>query len=115
MDFSTSLWMSVGISQAICLLNVLAGLSIARKTFHKRFERFIGIVIGSMIVRIVISAILVWLCISILHVHVLSFAISFCIGTFIFLFVEIFYFHKLADSPAVASKKDSLSSESSDN
>lgn len=110
MDFSHSLWISVGISQAICLLNVLAGLSIARKTFHKRFEKFIGIVIGSMIVRIVITAILVWACISILHVHILSFAISFCIGTFIFLFVEIFYFHKLADSPAIVQKKNALSS-----
>lgn len=102
--------MSVGISQAICLLNVLAGLSIARKTFHKRFEKFIGIVIGSMIVRIVISAILVWACISVLHVHILSFAISFCIGTFIYLFVEIFYFHTLADSPEMAQKKRSLTS-----
>jgi preprotein translocase subunit SecD len=98
-DFSNSLWLSVGLAQVICIINVLLGCLIARLTFHKKFEKFVGIIIGSMAARLVASAIVVWFCISVVKVHNIGFSISFCIGTFIFLFVEIFYFHTLADSP----------------
>lgn len=99
MDFSKSLWLSVGLAQAICIVNVLLGCLIARLTFHRKFEKFVGIVIGSMAARLIMAAIIVWVCISILKVNNVGFSISFCIGTFIFLFVEILYFHSLADSP----------------
>ena len=98
MDFSTSLWLSVGLAQAICIVNVLLGCLIARLTFHRKFEKFVGIVIGSMGARLIISAIIVWFCISVVRVNNVGFSISFCIGTFVFLFVEILYFHALGDS-----------------
>lgn len=98
MDFSNSLWLSVGLAQAICLINVLLGCLIARLTFDRKFEKFIGIVIGSMAVRLILSAIVVWFCISVVKVHNVGFSISFCIGSFVFLFVEILYFHSIADS-----------------
>jgi len=58
------------LAQVVCFINALGGYLIARKAFMKPFEKFVSIVLGSL---------------------------SLAIGVFIYLFVEIMYFHVLSD------------------
>ena len=81
------------LAQVVCFINALGGYLIARKAYMKPFEKFVSIVLGSMSLRIMVVGAFSWWALLIVHMPQLSLAI----GVFIYLFMEIMYFHVLSD------------------
>lgn len=88
---------SVLLGTALCLVNIFLGWLVARYSFRKKFEKAIGLVIGSMAVRLFLSGAMVWFVLAEECVEPLGFVLSFAVGSFIFLFVEVLYFHFQSD------------------
>ncbi|MCE2756038.1 MAG: hypothetical protein LW818_08645 [Ignavibacteriae bacterium] len=85
------------LAQVVCLINALGGYLIARKAFMKSFEKFVSIVLGSMSLRIMLVGAFSWWALSMMNMPQLAYSLSLAIGVFIYLFVEIIYFHALSD------------------
>lgn len=96
MDFTTSVWLSAAIAVVLCVVNVVVGYAVARYAFSKEWEAFVGLVVGGMAGRVALVGVGVWYCVSVLGVHLLSFSMTLGIGSFIFIFAEIIYFHILS-------------------
>jgi len=71
----------------------------------KKFEKFISIVLGSMFLRIMAVGIFSWWALTQYGVSALSYSISLAFGVFIYLFIEIFYFHFLSEKIKVRDSK----------
>lgn len=93
MDLRESGIYSVLIGLLLCAINVLAGWVIAHYSFKRKFEKAIGIVMGSMVARMVIILGIAAYIIAAVPIDILAFSLAFGVGNFIFLFVEILYFH----------------------
>ncbi len=79
---------------AICLtlLNFVSSFIFIRIALKKKEnKKFMKIVFGSMVTRYFAILIIMWLMLKFLELDVLSFAITFMLSTFIFIFVEILY------------------------
>lgn len=85
------------LAQVVCFINALGGYLIARKAYMKPFEKFVSIVLGSMSLRIMVVGAFSWWALLIVHIPQLAYVLSLAIGVFIYLFVEIMYFHVLSD------------------
>lgn len=86
--------LSILVAIAICAVNTAAGYAISKWAFGKELNTFLGIVFGSFGVRAIVVIALVWLCISVLKFHQVAFSITFAMSSFIFLMLEIFFFHQ---------------------
>ncbi len=75
----------------LCLINVSAGLAVIRFAFQRKKEKFIPVVLSSMIIRYVIVTVAVWFCLKILEMHQLGFSLTFLVTTFILIILEILY------------------------
>ncbi len=53
----------------------------------------LGIVIGGMMVRLFITAIVTWIALSVWNLHLASFTLSLMISFFLLLMLEAFFFH----------------------
>lgn len=93
MDLRDSAFFSALIGIALCGANVIIGVLIARYSFKKKFRKALSIVIGSMVARMAISLGIAGTLIAVAPIDVLAFSLAFGVGNFIFLFVEIVYFH----------------------
>lgn len=98
MDFSNSIPYSSATAVGICALNTLVGYLVARTAFKKKMSTFVGIVIGSMIVRVAVLIATVFVFIAVLNFHRLAFSLAFVISSFVFLMVEIIVLHKTYES-----------------
>jgi predicted permease len=85
------------LAQVVCFINALGGYLIARKAFMKPFEKFVSIVLGSMSLRIMLVGAFSWWALSMMNMPQLAYSLSLAIGVFVYLFVEIMYFHVLSD------------------
>jgi hypothetical protein len=89
---------SILIALSLTLLNALSSLLINNIAMKKKWKTFIKLVFGSMVVRYLLTAFLVWFCLQYLNLNKLGFALTFLITTFILIFLEILYIHKKAKS-----------------
>jgi predicted permease len=96
-DTNPSVTFSAILAQIVCFLNAVGGYLIARYAFRKPFEKFVSIVLGSMFVRIMAVGLISWVALTMYNVESLSYSLSLAFGVFIYLFIEVFYFHALAD------------------
>lgn len=85
------------LAQVVCFINALGGYLIARKAYMKPFEKFVSIVLGSMSLRIMLVGAFSWWALSMMNMPQLAYSLSLAIGVFIYLFLEIMYFHVLSD------------------
>lgn len=93
MDLRESGIFSALIGLMLCAINVFAGWLIAHYSFKRKFEKAIGIVIGSMVARMAIMLAIAAYVIAAAQIDILAFSLAFGVGNFILLFVEILYFH----------------------
>ena len=93
MDLRESGIFSALIGLMLCAINVSAGWLIAHYSFKRKFEKAIGIVIGSMVARMAIMLAIAAYVIAAAQIDILAFSLAFGVGNFILLFVEILYFH----------------------
>jgi hypothetical protein len=82
---------SVVAGWSISLLNILAGSYILIKNSDKSSRQFMNVVLGSMVIRIFIIAIMVFIGIQFVGFEEFSFIISLFIFYFIFLTLELKY------------------------
>jgi len=92
-DLRDSAFFSALIGIGLCAANVIIGVLIARYSFKKKFRKALSIVIGSMVARMALSLGTAGALIALAPIDVLAFSLAFGVGNFIFLFVEIIYFH----------------------
>ncbi len=97
MDLQSSAWYSAVFAVVLCLVNVFVGYFVARFAIVKPWESFVGLVLGGMVARVAILGALVWYFVTQIGVHTLSFTMTLGVGSFLFIFVEIIYFHHVSD------------------
>ncbi len=85
----------VGVAAGISLsaLNAGAGYLLARRSSKLPLKKALGIVVGGMVVRLFIVAILTWMALSFWNLHVASFTLALMISFFLLLMIETFFFH----------------------
>ncbi len=93
------------LAQVVCFVNAFTGYVIARSAYQKSFEKFVSIVLGSMSFRIMIVGAVSWWCLSILGMPQLPYTLSLAVGVFVYLFMEIIYFHALSDKLKLREKE----------
>mgnify|MGYP003338584979 FL=1 len=93
------------LAQVVCFVNAFSGYVIARRAYQKPFEKFVSIVLGSMSLRIMIVGGISWWCLAIMGLPQLAYSLSLAIGVFVYLFVEIIYFHVLSDRIRLRAKE----------
>lgn len=85
-----------GILYAVMLavLYAAAGYWSVNFASKKEFSLFIGIIFGTMVVRLVTAITTIWFLMAILGVHQLTFSLTFLIVYFILLMIEIIHINK---------------------
>lgn len=106
MDLQSSAWLSAAVAAAFCLVNVLIGYSISRYAISKPWETFAGLIVGGMGGRVALLGAIIWYFLTKVGVHTLGFTMTLGIGSFIFIFAEIIYFHQL--SGKVSHKREKI-------
>lgn len=86
------MWLAIIASLSISTLNFLVSIIIARIAYKKKIEQFSSMILTSMVCRFMISAGLIFGGILYFKENALAFGLSFMISTFIFIFIEIFFF-----------------------
>lgn len=82
---------SVLIAFCLCLINIAAALTVIKYAYRHKKEKFLPIVLSSMIIRYVIVTVAVWFCLKIMELNQLGFSLTFFITTFILILAEILY------------------------
>lgn len=96
MDLQSSAWLSSAIALVLCVVNVVIGYVIARRAISKPWETFVGMILGGMAGRVALLGAAVWYFVTRVGVHTLGFTMTIGIGSFVFIFAEIIYFHILS-------------------
>lgn len=78
----------------ICLVNTLVGYVVAKKAFGKDLNVFLGLVFGSLGVRMIMVIAAAWYCLSVVEMHQVGFSLTFAIVCFVMLMGEILFFHR---------------------
>jgi hypothetical protein len=104
-DNNPSDFYSAVLAQILCFLNAALGYIISVYAYGKKFEKFISIVMGSMFLRIMAIGVFSWWALTQYGVAALSYSISLAFGVFIYLFIEIFYFHFVSEKIKVRDSK----------
>jgi low affinity Fe/Cu permease len=86
------MWTAIITALIISSFNLLASVIVARYAYEKEFSRFSNIVLSSLVVRYMIVATSVWLGLAYFKEFATPFGLVFMISTFIFIFLEIFFF-----------------------
>lgn len=60
----------------------------------KEFSMFVGIILGTMVLRLGVAVVLFWILMAIIGVHQLAFSLTFLVSYFILLMAEIVYINK---------------------
>lgn len=77
----------------ISVANSWAGYVVARRAQTKELNTFMGIVFGSFAVRGIIVITVAYLCLGVVMMDQVAFALAFSISAFSGLMVEVFFFH----------------------
>jgi hypothetical protein len=85
----------VGVAVGIAFsgANTLIGVGIARWTATRPMKEALSFVIGGMMLRLLLMAILTWIALTFWRLHTASFTLSLMISFFLMLMVETFFFH----------------------
>ena len=74
-------------------VNTLIGVGIAKWTSKKPIKEALTFVIGGMLFRLLLTAVLTWIALSYWQLHTATFTLSLMISFFLMLMVETFFFH----------------------
>ncbi|MFN4908201.1 MAG: hypothetical protein ACK475_06785 [Bacteroidota bacterium] len=77
----------------ISVANSWAGYVVSKRAQTKELNSFMGLVFGSLGIRGIIVVTLAYLCLGVLRMHQVAFALTFSISAFAGLMVEVFFFH----------------------
>lgn len=77
----------------ISVANSWAGYVIAKRAQSKELNTFMGIVFGSFAVRGIIVITVAYLCLGVVMMDQVAFALAFSMSAFSGLMVEVFFFH----------------------
>lgn len=78
----------------LAVLYTAAGYWSVNFASKKEFSLFVGIIFGTMVVRLVTAIAIIWFLMAILGIHQLAFSLTFLIVYFILLMVEILHINK---------------------
>jgi ABC-type tungstate transport system substrate-binding protein len=78
---------------ALCVVNTAVGYVVAKKAFEKELNTFLGMVFGSLAIRLVVVIAFVYVLISQVGLHQLAFSLTFVIVGFLLIMGEILFFH----------------------
>jgi ABC-type tungstate transport system substrate-binding protein len=84
---------AVAAAITLCTVNTAVGYVVARKAFNRELNTFLGMVFGSLAVRLVVVIALVYVLISRIGLHQLAFSLTFVIVGFLLIMGEILFFH----------------------
>ncbi len=96
-------------------MNAGVGYLLAKRSEKMPLKNALGVVIGGMVVRLFVVAIVTWICLAVWNLHMASFTLSLMISFFLMLMVEAFFFHtttKAAPKPYYRKKRVRRDSES---
>ncbi|MBL7975112.1 MAG: hypothetical protein JNJ85_09375 [Candidatus Kapabacteria bacterium] len=79
---------------SVSAANTAVGVWIAKYSMTKPVKQTVSIILGGMTARLFAMAIVVWICIAVVEIHQLSFALSLMISFFLMLMIETFFFHR---------------------
>ena len=77
----------------ISVANSSVGYIVSKRAQSKDLNTFMGIVFGSLAIRAIVVVTLAYLCLGVVQMHQVSFALAFSISAFAGLMVEVFFFH----------------------
>jgi hypothetical protein len=77
----------------ISVANSSVGYIVSKRAQSKELNTFMGIVFGSLAIRGIVVVTLAYLCLGVIQMHQVSFALTFSISAFAGLMVEVFFFH----------------------
>lgn len=86
------MWTAIIASLSISILNFLVSIIVARIAYKKDMEQFSSMILTSMVCRFIVSAGLIWGGVIYFKDFALAFGLVFMVSTFIFIFIEIFFF-----------------------
>lgn len=73
--------------------NSCIGYVVAKRAQQKELNTFMGIVFGSLAARAAAVVTLAYICLGVISMHQVAFALTFSISAFAGLMVEVFFFH----------------------
>jgi hypothetical protein len=74
-------------------VNTAVGYVVAKKAFDRELNTFLGMVFGSLAVRLVIVVAVVYVLIGRVGLHQLAFSLTFVIVGFLLIMGEVLFFH----------------------
>ena len=77
----------------ISVANSCVGYVVAKRAQQKELNTFMGIVFGSLAARAAAVVTLAYVCLGVISMHQVAFALTFSISSFVGLMVEVFFFH----------------------
>lgn len=77
----------------ISVANSCIGYVVAKRAQQKDLNTFMGIVFGSLAARAAAVVTLAYVCLGVVSMHQVAFALTFSISAFAGLMVEVFFFH----------------------
>jgi len=77
----------------ISVANSSVGYIVSKRAQSRELNTFMGIVFGSLAIRGIVVVTLAYLCLGVVQMHQVSFALTFSISAFAGLMVEVFFFH----------------------
>jgi hypothetical protein len=77
----------------ISVANSWVGYLVAKRAQTKELNSFMGLVFGSLALRGIIVVTLAYVCLGVVLMHQVAFALTFSISAFAGLMVEVFFFH----------------------
>ncbi len=77
----------------ISVANSCIGYVVAKRAQKKELNSFMGIVFGSLAARAAAVVSLAYICLGVISMHQVAFALTFSISAFAGLMVEVFFFH----------------------
>ena len=77
----------------ISAANSVIGYVVAKWAQQKELNTFMGIVFGSLAARALVVVTLAYVCLGVVSMHQVAFALTFSISAFAGLMVEVFFFH----------------------
>lgn len=78
---------------SICIINFLSGIIIYHIAIKKEIRTFAKIFFSSLILRYVINMFFILLFLKYLNFNALNFSLTYLIGTYVFILIEVIYFN----------------------
>lgn len=78
----------------ISVFNLLSGILVYEKIINKPNKLFFRVFFSSVLLRYVINLFFLWVCFKLLNFDTLKFALSYMIGTFLAIILEVFCLNK---------------------